>query len=407
MMGGPLHRAAGTLAAMADRRWVNPPHLRSVDREPGERHATWVELFFDLVFVVAVAQLSHLISNDPSAKSFLHYALLFAPVWFIWVGFTVYADRFDTDDVPHRLAVLVGMVVIAALAVHVDDAFSGGSIPFALCSIFARAILVAMNVRAMRAVPAARDFIAFYVRGWSAGLLLWVVSLAVPEPGRYVVWGVAVLVEVATPLVAERRVGTIPLHVSHIGERFGLFTIIVLGESMVSVTAGIAEVDFDLANSVIAVGAFALAASLAWVYFDRLGTDLVGTTGYVYAHFVVYLGLAAVGPGTLLAIEAADDSALPAGARAALCGGVAVYLLGLCLVAAPTRGSPSGRRRIAARCVAAGAAVAIAFLGAAIAPVATVLLLAGVAVGDLVYELVAGGDPSESSLSPFDLAEDA
>jgi low temperature requirement protein LtrA len=390
---------------MADRRWVNPPRLRSVDR--GERHATWVELFFDLVFVVAVAQLSHLISNDPSAKSFLHYALLFAPVWFIWVGFTVYADRFDTDDVPHRLAVLVGMVVIAALAVHVDDAFSGGSIPFALCSIFARAILVAMNVRAMRAVPAARDFIAFYVRGWSAGLLLWVVSLAVPEPGRYVVWGVAVLVEVATPLVAERRVGTIPLHVSHIGERFGLFTIIVLGESMVSVTAGIAEVDFDLANSVIAVGAFALAASLAWVYFDRLGTDLVGTTGYVYAHFVVYLGLAAVGPGTLLAIEAADDSALPAGARAALCGGVAVYLLGLCLVAAPTRGSPSGRRRIAARCVAAGAAVAIAFLGAAIAPVATVLLLAGVAVGDLVYELVAGGDPSESSLSPFDLAEDA
>jgi low temperature requirement protein LtrA len=407
MMGGPLHRAAGTLAAMADRRWVNPPHLRSVDREPGERHATWVELFFDLVFVVAVAQLSHLISNDPSAKSFLHYALLFAPVWFIWVGFTVYADRFDTDDVPHRLAVLVGMVVIAALAVHVDDAFSGGSIPFALCSIFARAILVAMNVRAMRAVPAARDFIAFYVRGWSAGLLLWVVSLAVPEPGRYAVWGVAVLVEVATPLVAERRVGTIPLHVSHIGERFGLFTIIVLGESMVSVTAGIAEVDFDLANSVIAVGAFALAASLAWVYFDRLGTDLVGTTGYVYAHFVVYLGLAAVGPGTLLAIEAADDSALPAGARAALCGGVAVYLLGLCLVAAPTRGSPSVRRRIAARCVAAGAAVAIAFLGAAIAPVATVLLLAGVAVGDLVYELVAGGDPSESSLSPFDLAEDA
>jgi len=391
---------------MADRRWVNPPRLRSVDREPGERHATWVELFFDLAFVVAIAQLSHLISNDPSAKSFLHYGLLFAPVWFIWVGFTVYADRFDTDDVPHRLAVLAGMVVIAALAVHVDDAFTGGSIPFALCSIFARAILVAMNVRAMRAVPAARAFIAYYVRGWSIGLVLWVVSLAVPEPGRYVVWGLAVLVEVATPLVAERRLGTIPLHVSHIGERFGLFTIVVLGESVVSVTAGIAEVDFDLANSVIGVGAFALAASLSWVYFDRLGSDLVGSTSYVYAHFVVYLGLAAVGPGTLLAIEASDDSALPAGARAALCGGTALYLLGLCLVAAPRRALPSERRRIAARCIAAGAVVAIAFLGAALAPVATVLLLAAVAVGDLVYELVAGADPLEQSASPFDLAEE-
>jgi low temperature requirement protein LtrA len=390
---------------MTDRRWVNPPRLRSVDR--GERHATWVELFFDLVFVVAVAQLSHLISNDPSAKSFLHYTLLFAPVWFVWVGFTVYADRFDTDDVPHRLLVLAGMVVIAALAVHIDDAFNGGSIPFALCSILARAILLAMNVRAMRALPAARDFLVYYVWGWSIGLLLWVVSLAVPEPGRYVVWGVAVLIEVATPLLAERQVGTVPLHISHIGERFALFTIIVLGESVVSVTAGIAEVDFDLANSVIAVGAFVVAASLAWVYFDRLGTHLIGSTHYVYSHFVVYLGLAAVGPGTLLAIEAAGNSALPAGARAALCGGTALYLLGLALVAAPTLGLPSARRRIVARCVAAGAAVAVAFLGAAIAPVATVLLLAGVAVGELVYELVAGADPSDRPASPLDLAEGA
>jgi low temperature requirement protein LtrA len=392
---------------MPDPRWVNPPRLRSTDREPGERHATWVELFFDLVFVVAVAQLSHLISNDPSATSFLHYALLFAPVWFIWVSFTVYSDRFDTDDVPHRLLVLAGMAVVAALAVHVDDAFSGGSFPFALCSILARAILLAMNVRAMRAVPAARDYIAFCVRGWSAGLLLWVVSLAVPEPGRYVVWGAAVLVEVATPLIAERHIGTVPLHVSHIGERFALFTIVVLGESVVSVTAGIAEVDFDLANSVIAVGAFVTASAFAWVYFERLGTGLIGSTLYVYAHFVVYLGLAAVGPGTLLAIEAADDSAMPAGARAALCGGAALYLLGLSLVAAPTRRSETGRRRISARCVTAAAAVAIAFLGAAIAPVATVLLLATVTIADLVYELVATGESDEHATSPLDLPESA
>lgn len=392
---------------MPDPRWVNPPRLRSTDREPGERHATWVELFFDLVFVVAVAQLSHLISNDPSAKSFLHYGLLFAPVWFIWVSFTVYSDRFDTDDVPHRLLVLTAMAVVAAVAVHVDDAFSGGSFPFALCSILARAILLAMNVRAMRAVPAARDYIAFCVRGWSAGLLLWIVSLAVPEPGRYVLWGVAVLVEVATPLMAERRIGTVPLHVSHIGERFALFTIVVLGESVVSVTAGIAEVDFDLANSVIGVGAFVTASAFAWVYFERLGTGLVGSTLYVYAHFVVYLGLAAVGPGTLLAIEAADDSAMPAGARAALCGGAALYLLGLSLVAAPMRRSEAGRRRISARCVTAAAAVAIGFLGAAIAPVATVLLLATVTVADLVYELVATGESDEHATPPLDLPESA
>ena len=171
--------------------------------------------------------------------------------------------------------------------------------------------------------------------------------------------------------------------------------------------AGIAEVDFDLANSVIAVGAFAVAASLAWVYFDRLGKDLVGSTPYVYSHFVVYLGLGAVGPGTLLAIEASNDDALPAGARAALCGGTALYLLGLCLVTAPIRKSPPGRRRITARCMAAAAAVAIAFLGAAIAPAATVLLLAAVAIAELVYELLAAGDEAEQDVAPIDLTEDA
>jgi low temperature requirement protein LtrA len=142
------------------------------------------------------------------------------------------------------------------------------------------------------------------------------------------------------------------------------------------------------------------------VYFDRLATDLIGSTLYVYGHFVVYLGLGAVGPGTLLAIEAAHDSALPAGARAALCGGAALYLLGLALVSVPTRRSEAGRRRISARCVAAAAAVGIAFVGAAIPPVATVLLLAAVAVADLVYELVAAGE-DEQTVSALDLPEGA
>jgi low temperature requirement protein LtrA len=382
---------------MADRRWVNPPRLRSIEPDTAERHATWIELFFDLVFVVAIAQLSHLISDDPSTTAFLRYAALFVPVWSIWLGFTVYADRFDTDDVPHRILMLAGMFGVAAIAVHVDDAFGGGSIPFTLTSIAPRAVLLAMNVRAMRAVPVARDHQAAYLRGRSLGLLLWIASLAVPVPGRYVMWGAAVVVEVGTPLLTERRVGTLQLHVSHIAERLALFTMIVLGESVVSVTAGIAKLDFDLSNSVIAVCAFVLAAALAWIYFDRLGSGsaAAGTTRFVYAHFVVYLGLATVGPGTFLAIVASNDAALPAAARAALCGGTAIYLLGLCLVTAPTRRAPPGRRRIRARVTTAAAAVAIAFLGAATPPWATLVLLAAVVVADLAYELVATADPSE------------
>jgi low temperature requirement protein LtrA len=386
---------------MAGTPWVQPPRLRSVEEAGGERHATWLELFFDLVFVVAVAGLSHLISDDPSAKSFLRYAVLFVPVWFVWVAFTAYADRFDTDDLPHRLLMLDGMLATVALAIHVDDAFEGGSAPFALFSVLVRLPLLAMYVRAARAVPAVRDYQAFYVKGWSLALVLWAASIFVPDPAAYVLWGVAVLIEVLTPLAAERRVGTVPLHASHIEERFALFTLIVLGESVVSVAAGIARVNFDLTNSTVAVASFVLAAALAWLYFDRLGSERGGRPFWVYSHFFVFAGLGAVAPGTLLAIESAHDSALPAGARVALCGGVALYLLALALVAAPNRRTPGVGRQIAARCLAGGAGVAVLFAGAALPPVVTVLLLAAVVVADLVYELVVGGAEQELPLEPL------
>jgi low temperature requirement protein LtrA len=386
---------------MAATAWVRPPRLRSVEEAEGERHATWLELFFDLVFVVAVARLSYLISSDPSVKSFLHYGALFAPVWFVWVAFTVYADRFDTDDVPHRVLMLAGMLATVALAIHVDDAFEGGSAQFALFSVLVRLVMLAMYVRALRAVPTVRDYQAYYVRGWAIALVLWAVSIFVPDPAAYVLWAVAVLIEVATPLAAERRVGPVPLHASHIEERFALFTIIVLGESVVSVAAGIATVDFGFANSTVAVAAFVLAAALAWVYFDGLGGESGGGRRlWVYAHFLVFLGLGAVAPGTLLAIEAAQDDALPAGARVALCGGVAVYLFALAVVASPTGRARPVRRQIKARCLAGTGAVAILFAGVVLPPVVTVLLLAAVVVAELVYELVVRGQPETAAFEP-------
>jgi len=352
-----------------------------------EARPTWLELFFDLVFVVAIAKLSALVATHPTAKSFLEYAALFVAVWFTWVGFTAYADRFDVDDWQHRVLVLAASLANIVVAIHVDDAFTGGSMPFALGSIGVRACLLAVMERARRAIPEARPFQAFYEVGWGIGLALWIASLAVPTPWRYAVWAVAVAVEVATPLLAIGRVHTIRLVSSHIAERFGLFTIIVLGESVVSVSSGIADVNFELGSSLIAVGTFVVAAALWWLYFDCVTTVHADSAPYVYLHMLVYAGLGTVAPGALLAIHGAHDAHLPAGARAALCGGVAVYLLGLCAIELTSRPPPAAVRRSLARAAAAAAAFGVAVAGAAVTPVATVALFVAVVVGELAFEL--------------------
>ena len=114
-------------------RWHDPPRLRTVEDDDGdERHATWLELFFDLVFVVAIAQLADGLAEDPSVHGFLIFAGLFVAVWWAWVGYTFYADRFDTDDPPHRVLMLVGMFLVAVLASVIPEAFHGETVGFAL-----------------------------------------------------------------------------------------------------------------------------------------------------------------------------------------------------------------------------------------------------------------------------------
>jgi low temperature requirement protein LtrA len=91
----------------------------------GQRHASWLEVFFDLVFVVAVAELAEQLVHDHSLGGFAIFAGLFLPVFIAWQGFTFYADRFDSDDVLFRAVVLAAMLAIAALAVQIPDVAEG------------------------------------------------------------------------------------------------------------------------------------------------------------------------------------------------------------------------------------------------------------------------------------------
>src|SRR5512132_1847637 len=144
------------MAMSTRRRWLRPPQLRTLDADLDERYATWLELFFDLVFVISIAEVVHTLEDYHTLSDFLGTAGLFVAVWWAWVGYTVYADRFDTDDLLHRVLVLAGMLAVIAMALSIHDALYGGSARFALAFVAVRGILLLLNARARRHAAAAR-----------------------------------------------------------------------------------------------------------------------------------------------------------------------------------------------------------------------------------------------------------
>ena len=320
--------------ADAATRWLQPPRLRTLAEE-GERHASWLELFFDLVFVVAITELSHYLVTDHSAGGFLRFAALFIPVYVAWQGYTAYASRFDTDDLALRLAYFGAMLAILAMAVLIGDVAHGNhSGAFAVAYVVLRSIMLALYARAWRAVPEARALIRFYGVGYSVGAALWLVSLAFDSPWRYVVWAIAQVLELSLPPLSTQLHRRIPVSASHLPERWALFTLIVLGESVVAVAIATSGASWHFSSAAAAVLGFAAVAAVWWLYFDRQASvDLRGSTMsivvYSYAHIPLLIGLAAMSAGVRLLIERAGADHLGTGPSVALLGGVLLYLAGL------------------------------------------------------------------------------
>jgi low temperature requirement protein LtrA len=319
------------MATRQRQRWLRPPQLRTLEADQGERHATWLELFFDLVFVISIAEVVHTLEDYRSLGDFLGTAGLFVAVWWAWVGYTVYADRFDTDDLLHRALVLAGMLAVIAMALSVHDALHGGSTQFALTFVAVRGIVLLLNARARRHAAAARPLLNLYLTAFSVGASLWLVSVFVPEPARYLLWAVALVIELSAPWVGRHQIARAPIHASHLVERFGLFTLIVLGESVISVAQGAAEVEWTAVTLAAAVGGFLAVACLWWLYFDRIEDAAIRSVlrGLVwnYAHLPLLAGLVSVAVGAEYLILESATGQLERSTALALGGGAALFLL--------------------------------------------------------------------------------
>jgi low temperature requirement protein LtrA len=163
------------------------PRRRVHDWEEA-RHATWLELFFDLVVVVAVASLASLLHDDHSAGGIAVFAGLLVIVWWVWISFSYFADLFDNDDVLDRVAQLTAMLGAGVLAFILSGGVSEDSGALAVTNAVLFAFLAVLYLQAGREEPRARELCGWYVFGSATGSALWAASLLVATPGRYVVW---------------------------------------------------------------------------------------------------------------------------------------------------------------------------------------------------------------------------
>ncbi|MFE5830184.1 low temperature requirement protein A [Streptomyces sp. NPDC056488] len=297
--------------------------LTARSREEAHRSATPLELFFDLCFVVAVAQagaeLVHAVAEGHAGSGIANYAMVFFAIWWAWMNFSWFASAYDNDDVLYRVVTLVQIAGVLILAAGVSRAFEEHDfLVVYLGYLVMRLALVFQWMRAARHAtdPAERTMCHRYAGGVLLCQVGWLGLLLAPEPARAWVFLVMALAELAVPLYAERA-GTSTWHAHHIAERYGLFTLIVLGETVaaatVAVKSGIVENDALDELLPIAAGGLLLVFAAWWVYFvvpahDRLTSSRQAFL-WGYGHYLILMSAAAIGAGLEIAVEQAVGEA--------------------------------------------------------------------------------------------------
>jgi low temperature requirement protein LtrA len=324
---------------------VRPPALRTGQ----EASASNLELFFDLAYVLVVNELAAAFLEHLTWSGLGTFVALFVAVWMSWVGFTLYANRFDTDDVLFRIGKLAATLSIAGCAASAASATSSFSTSFAVCFLAGRVILLVLHARAWRHVRDARSTIGVYLATLGVSSLLWAVSLAAGGPARYWLWGAAVVVDAVGPVVATWRDNHLPLHLEHLPERFGLFVILVLGEAVGGAAIGVRDAEWGSAAVAVGVAGFVIAATMWWIYFDTAAA--VGAAAlrrrddetrdgapaderhdlFVYGHLPLALGIVLAGVG-IEELVLHPEAALPSAAGWILAAGVVLFLIGSALV---------------------------------------------------------------------------
>ncbi len=291
---------------------------RMVARDPSAAHrvATPLELLFDLVFVVAVSQASqnlhHLISDGHVGQGVVAYLMVFFAVWWAWMNYTWFSSAFDSDDWLYRVMTVVQMAGVLVLAAGIHAAMVDFDYTIVTWGyVIMRLALVAQWVRAAASDPASRATALRYAVGVGAVQVLWLGRLLIAD-ATLAFWSFfpLVVLELLIPVWAEQR-GRTSWHRQHIAERFGLFTLLLLGESLLASANAIFDAlrDGDHVGELIglAISGIAVTAGIWWVYFARESHGRLNTLrdgfAFGYFHYVIFAAVGAVSSGVEVEID--------------------------------------------------------------------------------------------------------
>jgi low temperature requirement protein LtrA len=287
-------------------------------RDPGEAHraSTPLELLFDLTFVVAVAragiELRDALAQGHAGHALAGYGAVFFGLWWAWVNFTWFASAYDTDDVPYRLLTLLQMAGVLVFAAGIPAAFEHFDFATVVIGyVIMRLALVAQWLRAARSHPEGRAGTLRYAAGVTVVQLCWIGWLFLPGLAHLAGFFVLAAAELAVPAWAEFGGRPTPWHPGHITERYGEFTIIVLGEVIAAIAAAVQEaVDRSGPSPGLLTAAAAgllLVFALWWSYFKHSATEeirqsLPWTFVWALAHYLIFAAVAALGAGLQVVI---------------------------------------------------------------------------------------------------------
>ena len=273
---------------------MNTLHYNSENRS-----ATWLELFFDLVFVATIGfithDLAHTHDNHLSVKQLVGFPLQFIPIWWIWVSHTIYSNRFDTDSKNHRLSTLFIMLLLvimpAFLGKNLENNYNYMVITYAVIHIIIAVLYFQSSEKHGEKSKPAKAI----SRSFSLGALISLSSLLIESELRYFIFYAGIVFELLYPILSKDKFTDIPLDLEHLVERAGLLIIILQGEAVISLVSSLQYVKWNPLNLSTAFSGFIMIGAIWWIYFNSyniLGRAKQKATGAVIlcAHLIICLG---------------------------------------------------------------------------------------------------------------------
>lgn len=377
-------------------RWFHRPFLH-VPGSGIEKKASWLEIFYDLVFVAAFIQLGNGLSEDVSLRGAVIFTAVFVALWVAWTGLTFLKNRYTHDDFLHRTLIFIQMFAVGAMALGAPGVLEGDCLPFAIATSVAQMLVAVMYLRAYLQVPESRDYARYWGTVFFLGAVGWAVSAFLPAPYYAVLWGAATLTILGAPLSRNSRelAERFPTDWGHLGERYGLLTVIVLGESFVKVLTSLAAEGQGLSLYVDSGVILLITGGIWWVYFDdvvgaRLKAGRATWIVWLYAHVTLPIGITAVGVALKKAVAFSWSEPAPEAYRWLLAGSLAVAYFSVATIDSVTQRKQaelSDRARVNARLVSGAFLLVLAPAGHSMSGAMFLVLVSAVNVAQVIFDM--------------------